>query len=69
MTKEEKGSGIEPFELVTRLGSDGEQFYAARLLRCGFTAYGDTPEHAVSRLKQMADFYITAYYRRWKEAR
>ena len=48
---------MKEFKLEER-ESEGRVFYAARLLPCGLTAYGDTRDQAVARLKEMFSVWL-----------
>ena len=48
------------FELIYREDAKGS-FYAARCMPLGLTAYGDTPEEAKTRLKEMFCLLVNAW--------
>ena len=49
-------------ELV-EMKQDGRKYFAARAIPAGLTAYGDTKDHAVKRLKQMFAFWVDTRFR------
>lgn len=63
---------MNKFEVVKWSVEESPDCFLARLPKLGLlglTAYANTEEEAVKKLKEMASYYIDFAYKKWKEVR